>query len=167
MANENKANVIKDLKEKTILVSRVFNASREKVWRAYTESALLDQWWAPKPWRAETKFMNFSVGGYWLYAMVGPDTERHLGRMEYTAITPQESFAIRDGFCDEDGNLNPSLPVSIGTITFSNAGIGTLVEFKMFYSSEKEIETMVEMGFEQGITACLEQLEQLLVQNKI
>ena len=60
----NKTHVIKDLKEKLILVSREFNAPIELVWRAFTESELLEEWWAPQPWRAETKSMNFKVGGF-------------------------------------------------------------------------------------------------------
>ena len=94
MATNSKTLVVKDLEEKTILVSRTFTAPLEKVWRAYTESELLEQWWAPKPWKAETKSMHFSVGGYWLYAMVGPENEKHWGRMDYTAITPHLSFEI-------------------------------------------------------------------------
>ncbi|TDE44936.1 SRPBCC domain-containing protein [Flavobacterium rhamnosiphilum] len=167
MATTPKTLVVKDLKEKSILVSRTFSAPLEKVWRAYTESELLEQWWAPQPWKAETKTMNFSVGGYWLYAMVGPENEKHWGRMDYTAITPHLSFEIKDSFCDEEGTINPSLPVSAGTIAFAKTESGTLVEFKMFYTSEKEIQTMIEMGFEQGITACLEQLETLFQENKI
>jgi uncharacterized protein YndB with AHSA1/START domain len=167
MATTHKTLVIKDLEEKSILVSRTFSAALEKVWRAYTESELLEQWWAPKPWKAETKSMDFSVGGHWLYAMVGPENEKHWGRMDYTAITPHLSFEIKDGFCDEEGNVNSSLPVSTGIIVFTTTESGTLVEFKMFYSDEKEIETMIEMGFEQGITACLEQLEMLFEEKKI
>ncbi|MFV8372224.1 SRPBCC family protein [Flavobacterium sp. LB2P74] len=167
MATNSKTLVVKDLEEKSILVSRTFTAPLDKVWRAYTESELLEQWWAPKPWKAETKSMRFSVGGYWLYAMVGPENEKHWGRMDYTAITPHLSFEIKDSFCDEKGTINTSLPVATGTIVFTTTVSGTLVEFKMFYSNEKEIETMIEMGFEQGITACLEQLETLFQENKI
>ena len=167
MATTPKTLVIKDLEEKSILVSRTFSAPLEKVWRAYTESEILEQWWAPKPWKAETKTMQFSVGGHWLYAMLGPENEKHWGRMDYTAITPHLSFEIKDSFCDHEGNVNSSLPVATGTIVFTPTASGTLVEFKMFYSNEKEIETMIEMGFEQGITACLEQLETLFLENKI
>jgi uncharacterized protein YndB with AHSA1/START domain len=167
MATTPKTLVVKDLEEKSILVSRTFSAPLEKVWRAYTEIELLEQWWAPKPWKAETKTMDFSIGGHWLYAMVGPENEKHWGRMDYTAITPHLSFEIKDSFCDEEGNVNSSLPVSTGTIVFTPTASGTLVEFKMFYSNEKEIETMIEMGFEQGITACLEQLEMLFEEKKI
>ncbi|WP_369752147.1 SRPBCC domain-containing protein [Flavobacterium sp. WC2409] len=167
MANNSKTLVIKDLKEKSILVSRVFKAPRDKVWRAYTESEYLEKWWGPQPWKAETKSISFTVGGYWLYAMVGPKNEKHWSRMDYTAIKPYESLEIKDGFCDEEGNLNTSLPVSTGSIIFNPSDSGTLVEFKMFYNTEKEVETMIEMGFEQGITTCLEQLERLFQENKI
>ncbi len=44
MTTTNKTEVVKDLKERSILVSREFNAPLENVWRAYTESELLDQW---------------------------------------------------------------------------------------------------------------------------
>ncbi|HEY4617424.1 MAG TPA: SRPBCC domain-containing protein [Flavobacterium sp.] len=164
---DNKTVVVKDLKEKSVRVSRAFSAPLEKVWRAYTESELLEKWWAPLPWKAETKSMNFEVGGYWLYAMVSPENEKHWGRMDYIAIAPLESIQIRDSFCDEDGNVNTALPVSTGSIVFTKTETGTLVVFKMVYSTEKEVETIIEMGFEQGITACFEQLETLFQGNKI
>lgn len=167
MATTSKTLVVKDLNEKSILVSRTFNAPLEKVWRTFTESKLLEQWWAPQPWKAETKKMNFSVGGYWLYAMVSPENVKHWGRMDYTTITPHLSIEIKDSFCDKDGTVNPSLPVAAGTIVFTTTASGTLVDFKMFYSNEKEVQTMIEMGFEQGITACMEQLETILQENKI
>ena len=54
MTTNHKTQVIKNLQEKSILVSRTFNAPLANVWRAYTESKFLDQWWGPAPWRAET-----------------------------------------------------------------------------------------------------------------
>ncbi len=159
--------VIKDLKEKSILVSREFNAPVTLVWRAFTESELLDQWWGPAPWRAETKFQDFSVGGFWLYAMVSPENEKHWGRMNYLSIDTHKNFHLEDVFCDEDGNPNLELPVSIGSNEFTATATGTLVEFKMSYSTEEQLLKIIEMGFEQGITACLEQLNQLIIHAKI
>lgn len=157
--------VVADLKSKTIHVSREFNAPVEKVWRAYTESALLDQWWGPAPWRAETKFMDFSVGGFWLYAMIGPEGEKHWGRMNYIAIDPHKSFQVEDVFCDEDGNTNTEFPTSSGINTFSPTPQGTLVEFNFMYPTEEALKTVIEMGMEGGIRACFEQLAVLLHQN--
>lgn len=160
--NTNSTKVIKDLKEKFILVSRELNAPVEIVWKAFTESEILDRWWAPAPWRAETKFQDFSVGGYWLYAMVSPENEKHWGRLNYLSIDLHKNFHLEDAFCDADGNINPELPVSKGSNTFTATSNGTLVEFKMNYSSEEQLQKLIEMGFEKGIVACFEQLSQLL-----
>jgi len=167
MISNNKTKVIKDLKEKSIHISREFEAPVNTVWRCFTESELLDQWWGPAPWRAETKSMNFSVGGYWLYAMVGPENEKHWGRMNYIAIDPFKSFDLEDAFCDENGNFNPTLPVSKGRNVFTKTQTGTLVEFIVHYPTEADLEKIIEMGFEQGITICLDQLEAMLKNNKI
>jgi len=159
----NKTNVVKDFKEKSILVSREFAAPIENVWRCYTESELLDQWWGPAPWRAETRSMDFSPGGCWIYAMVGPEGERHWARMDYLAIDHYKSFDIEDSFGDEEGNINKALPVSKGQQVFTKTANGVMVEFKMYYPTEADLQTIVDMGFEQGITICMEQLNTLLV----
>ncbi len=155
--------VIKDFKEKSVLVTREFNADIYLVWRCYTEPQLLDQWWGPAPWRAETKTMKFEVGGFWLYAMVSPEGEKHWSIMNYKDIDLHQSISLEDGFCDADGKMNNELPVSSGVMIFTTTGAGTLVEFKMTYTTAEQLKTIVEMGFEQGITASLEQLSQLLV----
>jgi len=163
----NKTKIAKDFKEKSILVSREFNAPLANVWRAYTEPALLDQWWGPAPWRAETKTMNFAPGGYWLYAMVSPEGQKHWGRMNYIAISHHKNFTIEDAFCDENGKVDPALPVSKGQMSFRATANGTYVEFNMIYPTEEALQKIVEMGFAEGITMCLDQLEELFKQNKI
>src|SRR6187551_3821444 len=100
MSSQGKTQVNKNLETKSIIVSRAFNAPIEAVWRAYTESELLDQWWGPEPWRAETKYMDFKPGGYWLYSMVGPEGERHWARMNFESIIPLKEFKGEDCFCD-------------------------------------------------------------------
>ena len=56
----------KDVANNKMTVVRQFDAPVEQVWRAWTESELLDQWWAPLPWKAKTKKMDFREGGSWL-----------------------------------------------------------------------------------------------------
>jgi len=161
MKSINRTQVTKDLKENSILVSRVFNAPVEKVWQAHTDNKILDKWWGPSPWQTETKTMNFSEGGYWLYAMVGPENQKQWGRMNYLVIDPYKSIKIEDAFCDENGKLNNDLPVSKGKISFTGTETGTRVEFKMNYPTKTDVEKIGEMGFEQGIMICHDQLEKL------
>jgi uncharacterized protein YndB with AHSA1/START domain len=159
---KNRTQITKDLKDKSILVSREFDAPVEKVWQAFTQSEILDKWWGPTPWRAETKIFNFSPGGYWLYAMVSPGNEKQWGRMDYLNIRQYESFELEDSFCDENGNISDEFPVSNGQIAFSGTENGTLVNFKMKYPNETDLEKMVELGFEEGISISLDQLESYL-----
>jgi len=167
METRNQTEIVKDFNERSIVVSREFKAPLATVWRAYTESELLDQWWGPKPWRAETKTMNFAPGGHWLYAMVGPEGERHWARMNYLAIEFQKRIDIEDVFCDENGTVNTSLPTSKGANTFTVTENGTRVSFKMVYRTANDLQAIVDMGFEQGISICFDQLEQLFREHKI
>ena len=76
----------KDMAAKKIHVVREFNAPVEKVWKAWTDPDLLAKWWGPKPWIATTKSMDFTVGGTWLYAMKGPEGQKHWSHVKFTAI---------------------------------------------------------------------------------
>ena len=67
-----------DKENNRVNVEREFAAPVGKVWAAWTQQELLDQWWAPRPWKARTKSMDFREGGTWLYAMVGPRGRRAL-----------------------------------------------------------------------------------------
>lgn len=162
MNTKNELQIVKDLKNKKITVTRHFNATADLVWRAWTESALLDQWWAPKPWKAETKIMQFKVGGYWLYAMVGPDGSRHWSKVNYIEINPNKSFESTDCFCDEHGNTNNSLPGMNWKNEFKPSKDGTDVIIRITFSSEADLEKLVEMGFETGFTLSLSNLEHYL-----
>ena len=157
-----KTQVTKDFNARSITVAREFDAPPDLVWRAYTEPELLDQWWGPAPWRAETKTMNFSPGGHWLYAMVSPENHRHWARMNYLAIERHRRFALEDAFCDENGAVNLELPLSKGQMTFTSTESGTRVEFTMVYPTAEALQKNIEMGFAEGITLCLDQLETLL-----
>ena len=90
-------------KNRKITITRNFDATPEQVWRAWTESELLDQWWAPKPWKANTKLMEFTEGGMWLYCMAGPNGEKHYSLVSYKTIDPEKAFTAKDNFCNEDG----------------------------------------------------------------
>ena len=151
-----------DKENNTMTVRREFAAKRHLVWDAHTKSELLEQWFAPKPFTAKTKTMDFREGGYWLYAMVGPEGEEHWARMDYTEINPIESYRTFDGFCDENGNLNAELPRASWDVSFQELGENSLVETIVTYQSLADLETVIKMGIKEGLTAALENLDDLL-----
>ena len=69
----NQTTISKDAAARQLTVVREFQAPVEQVWKAWTEPSLLDEWWAPRPWKAITKRMDFQPGGTWLYVMAGPN----------------------------------------------------------------------------------------------
>ena len=152
----------KDLANKKLRVVREFDAPLEQVWKAWTESKLLDQWWAPKPWKAITKSMDFREGGLWLYYMQGPDGERHYCRADYKTIIPNKSFIGVDSFCDENGNPTTEAPSMHWKSVFSISGTGTKVEVEITFGSEADMEKIIEMGFKEGFAAAHVNLDELL-----
>ena len=150
----------------TLVIKREFEAGRQLVWDCYTKSELLDQWFAPEPFKTRTKHMDFKEGGYWLYVMAGPDNAEYWGRMDYEKINPVESYMGLDAFCDSEGNLNPDLPRAQWNVTFSDLGENTLVTNVVTYSSLSDLETIIQMGMKEGLTATLEQLDKLLTNIK-
>lgn len=152
----------KDFDEKTVYVSKIYDADVKTVWNHFTKGELLDLWWAPKPWKCETKSQEFKEGGIWLYSMVGPEGERHYSQVKYGEITENRSFDGLDSFCDENGNLNPDFPEAKWLIGFTGVEEGTKVTVNIHFPSEEDMKKQVEMGFEEGFKTGLNQLEEIL-----
>lgn len=154
----------KDLERGTLRVERHFDATPEKVWKAHTESELLGQWWAPKPWKAVTVSLDFREGGRWLYYMLGPEGERHYCVQEYESIEAGKSFAGADFFSDEEGNQKNDMPVSHWKTEFFPEGEGTKLVSSITYPSGSDLEKILSMGMQEGYTMALGQLEALLAE---
>lgn len=149
-----------------VTIERSFDAPVDDVWAAWTEPELLEQWWAPKPWRAVTKDMNFAEGGRWLYAMTSPEGQRHWDLKTFQKIDPKKSFTYRSTFCDENGTIAPGAAGSTWVNTFAARDGGTLVTNVIQNESLERLEAQLKMGFKEGYTMGLDQLEQLLASRK-
>ena len=149
-----------DKAAKTVFITREFNAGQSLVWDAFTKAELLDQWGAPAPMRAKTKYMNFEVGGRRFYAMISPDGQERWAVQEYTSITPITNFKMYNAFSDE--NENRELPGSDWDYTFSEQNGITKVNISIFNESLERLEKMIEMGFTEGFKMSVDNLEKLL-----
>ncbi|GAB4022444.1 SRPBCC family protein [Spirosoma migulaei] len=152
-------NFVVDKDSKQIKVDREFSAPLPMVWAAWTQPEILDQWWAPKPWQARTKSMDFRPGGSWLYSMIGPEGEEHWSKADFKQIESSKSFSALDGFCDENGTLNPDWPRSLWENTFTEKGDSTQVNIAITYDTLTDLEKILDMGFKEGFTAGLENLD--------
>jgi uncharacterized protein YndB with AHSA1/START domain len=165
MTTQQKETIIKkDASNKKLFVTREFDGSPEQVWKAWTESNLLDMWWAPRPWKAKTKTMNFKEGGHWLYCMEGPQGEQHWCRLDYQTIVPNKSFTAVDAFCDETGNKTENFPNMQWKNEFIKTETGTKVAIEITFQSDADLEKIIEMGFKEGFTMAHGNLDELLAQ---
>lgn len=149
-----------DKAAKTVFITREFAAELSLVWDAFTKPEILDQWTAPAPLTAKTKYMNFEVGGRRFYAMVTPDGQERWAIQTYTSITPKTNFKLHNTFADQDGN--PELPGSEWDYSFSEQNGITKVRITIYNESLERMERMIEMGFQGGFTMTLNCLEELL-----
>ena len=163
MNNVMQFDFVADKEKNTITVKREFAAKRQLVWDCHTKSELLDKWFAPKPFTTKTKSMQFKDGGHWLYAMVDPDGKEYWGRVEYIKINPIDGYKSSDAFADENGDVNPNLPTATWDVTFTEKGDHTVVQTIVKYPSLEGLETVLNMGMQEGLASTLEKLDELLL----
>ena len=159
---KHQANFTKDPNGKQLNITRAYDAPVDKVWKAWTVAHILDQWWAPRPWKAETKSLDFRPGGLWHYSMVGPNGDRHWGRVEFSAIDPQHSFRATSGFCDENAVPNNTMPLMHWLTEFSGTATGSMIDVTISFDKEADLKTIVDMGFETGFSMGLSNLDEIL-----
>ncbi len=157
-----KTQFTKDIPNKKMTVVREFNAPLENVWNAWTQSELLDQWWAPKPWKAKTKSMDFKEGGTWFYAMIGPDGTEIWALVDFLTIINHKMYEAVDAFSDKNGNKNSEFPNMNWKNDFTATAAGTKVRIEISFKSEDDLRKIIEMGFVEGFTAAHGNLDEVL-----
>ena len=87
-----------------MVVTRIFDAPRELVWKAWTDPKYVTQWWGPKGFTAPVCKMDFRVGGKSLLCMRTPEGQQFWNGIEYHEIVPHEKIVSSMYFSDEEGN---------------------------------------------------------------
>jgi uncharacterized protein YndB with AHSA1/START domain len=100
--------VIKKMKEPDLIITRIFDAPRDLVWKFWTEPERVRCWWGPKDFTVPTSIIDFRVGGKYLHCMRGPDGKDYWTTGEYREIIPSEIIVSTDNFADKQGNIVPA-----------------------------------------------------------
>jgi len=87
-----------------MVVTRVFDAPRELVWKAWTDPKYVMQWWGPKGFTSPSCKIDFRVGGKFLCCMRSPDGQEFWNAVEYHEIVPHEKIVSTMYFSDSKGN---------------------------------------------------------------
>ena len=87
------------------VISRVFDAPRDLVWKAFTEPERMKEWWGPKGFTVIASKMDFRPGGTYHYGMKAPDGSAMWGKFVYREIVPPERMVFINSFSDEAGGI--------------------------------------------------------------
>lgn len=153
--------------ERVFMAERVFNAPRERVFAAFSQSEHLKQWWGPKRWTLPVSKMDFRAGGSWHYCMKGPEGEESWGKALYHEVVAPERIVYTDYFSDADGNVVAGLPPAKITLTFTEVNGQTRVVTSGEYTTAAELEQVLAMGMVEGFSETWDRLEEYLVAGKL
>lgn len=144
-----------------LVLTRIINAPREKVFQAWTDPELLKQWFAPKPWTTPVAQLDVRPGGASLIVMRGPDGNEFPNRGIYLEVIKNERLVFTDAYTKA---WEPSeKPFMTAVLTFEDAGAGkTKYTARVLHWTVADREAHEKMGFHQGWGQCASQLETLV-----
>ncbi|TDF91053.1 SRPBCC domain-containing protein [Paenibacillus piri] len=155
-----------------LVITRVFHAPRELVFKVWSEAEHLRNWWGPKGFELSVAGLDFRPGGYFHYSMQSPDGYQMWAKFVYHEIEASERIVWVTSFSDEEGNVvrapfSAKYPLEIRnvltlsenngttTITLRGGPINATAEEQSFFTGMFE-------SMKQGFGATFDQLEQYL-----
>lgn len=137
-------------------VTRFFAAPPDEVWHVMANR--IEEWWCPKPWRAEFDKLDRRPGGASNCTMYGPDGEVHPHPGMVLAWEEGRRFSFTDAIT---GDLEPAGPFMIGIWSIEAEGEGTRYTARARHWTDEARQRHQDMGFEEGWGACADQLAAL------
>ena len=128
-----------------IVMTRLFDAPRELVFKAWTDPKQVDQWWGPNGFRNETIEMDFRPGGMWRYVMHGPDGTDYDNRIVYHEVVAPQRLVYTHG---RDMDNDPA--AFEVTVTFEVQGNKTLLTMRSLFATIEQHEATVAFGAVEG-----------------
>ena len=146
--------------DRELVLNRLINAPREKVFAAWTQPELLKQWFAPKPGTTPRAELDVRPGGSSLIVMRGPDGSEFPNRGVYLEVVPNEKIVATDAYTEA---WQPwAKPFMTIDLTFEDVNGKTNYTARVRHWSVADREAHEKMGFHEGWGRCTDQLEQLV-----
>jgi uncharacterized protein YndB with AHSA1/START domain len=142
-----------------LVISRLIDAPREKVFRCWVEPELIKQWFVPKPWTIASAEVDPRPGGASNITMRDPDGNEFPNPGVYLEVVPNEKLVFTDAFTA--GWATSEKPFFVGVLTFEAEGDKTRYTARARHWTAEDMEAHKKMGFEEGWGICADQLEDL------
>ena len=144
--------------EREIVSERVFDASRDRVFAAYTDPQLIPQWWGPRRMTTIVDRMDVRVGGSWRFVSTEPDGPEQAFRGVYREVSPPEMIVQTFEWEGMPGH------VIVETATFEDLGERTQVRVVSLFHTTEERDGMLSSGMEGGLSESHDRLAELLAE---
>ena len=143
-----------------LVLTRLIDAPREKLYRAWTDASLLKQWFAPLPYTTPVAELDVRPGGANLIVMRGPDGKDLPNRGVYLEVVPNQRLVFTDAYVKAWEPADK--PFMTVILTFEAEGGKTRYTARVRHWTVADRETHEKMGFHQGWGICADQLTALV-----
>ena len=149
-----------DVADREIVITRIVDAPRKRVWQAFTDPEVLNQWWGPNGFKLTTKVFEFCEGGDWIFIMHGPDGRDYPNHVRFTEIVKPSRMMHDHG--GDDGKV-----LFQAEITLDDMGDRTRVTLRSVFATKDARDLVVkEYGAIEGGKQTLARLDQYLAKTK-
>lgn len=153
--------VDKDIDALTMTITAKFDADAERLWELWSDPRQLERWWSPPSHSSTFVEHELTVGARTTYFMTGPDGEKHHGWWRIEEVEPPHRLRIKDDEVDDEGKPIDGGPTAM-TVTIAETDGTATMSIQTHFADRKSLEQTIEMGFEQGLTETLNQIDPLL-----
>jgi uncharacterized protein YndB with AHSA1/START domain len=148
----------------TLMITADLDAPILRAWQLWADPRQLERWWGPPTYPATFVDYDLSPGGVVTYFMTGPEGDQPKGWWRVLEVDAPNRLEFEDGFADENGHPNLDMPtMNIRADLRDRPGGGTRMTIATSFSSLSDMETIIEMGMEEGMAAAIGQMDGLLV----
>jgi uncharacterized protein YndB with AHSA1/START domain len=148
--------------DRQLVMTRVFMAPRELVFRAHVDPALIPQWWGPRGNTASVEKLDARPGGAWRFVVRRDDGSGEVAFFgEFREVVPPERFTWTFGFDGLQG------PPGLETYVFEEHDGQTTLTSTGYFSSAEERDAVLASGMEAGANESADRLEELLARLQV
>jgi len=153
---------VKDLEALTLTFVAELAAPRERVWQIWADPRQLERWWGPPTWPATFEEHELVPQGTARYFMTGPQGEKPRAWWRFLAVDEPRSLSFDDGFSDEAGAPDLTMPIIRAEVILEEIPTGTRMTITSTFASEAHFEQLSSMGMVEGMTSAMGQIDALL-----
>ncbi len=157
----------KDPENLTMTFVAEFDAEPERVWQLWEDPRQLERWWGPPTWPATFDVHDFRPGGTSKYYMTGPAGEKAGGWWRIVTLDKPNRIEFEDGFLDDKGDPDDSMPVTSGVVTLEAIDGRTRMTSVSRFASLEQLEQLSQMGVEEGTLEAMGQIDAILAESRV